>query len=101
MIPAKPRTYILIALLLLAALLALALPRVVAADPSGGYTLEWHTVDGGGGTSTGGGYVLDGSIGQPDAGRQSGGAYSLAGGFWAGVVAAVYQLFVPLAHGAP
>jgi hypothetical protein len=53
--------------------------------PAGpGYDLSWHTIDGGGGTSTGGGYSLHGTIGQPDAGVMSGGDYELAGGFWAG-----------------
>ena len=93
---AKPRLYVLVAVLLLAALVTLTLARVAAADLSGGYTIAWHSVDGGGGTSTGGAYTLDGSVGQPDAGRQSGGAYSVAGGFWAGLAAAVYNLFVPL-----
>jgi hypothetical protein len=46
------------------------------------YSIPWHNIDGGGGTSTGGGYSLSGTIGQPDAGRMSGGGYSLAGGFW-------------------
>ena len=52
------------------------------------YTLDWHTIDGGGGTSTGGVYSITGTIGQPDAGTMSGGGYTLTGGFW-GVVAAV------------
>lgn len=51
---------------------------------TGGYDLSWHTIDGGGGTSTGGGYTLSGTIGQPDAGTMSGGSYTLTGGFWAG-----------------
>jgi hypothetical protein len=47
------------------------------------YSLEWFTIDGGGGTSTGGGYSLSGTIGQPDAGGpMTGGNYSLTGGFW-------------------
>lgn len=46
------------------------------------FSIDWHTIDGGGGTSTGDGYSLAGSIGQPDAGSMSGGGYSLAGGFW-------------------
>src|SRR5688572_18891135 len=46
------------------------------------YTIDWHTIDGGGGTSTGGVYSVSGTIGQPDAGTMSGGSYSLAGGFW-------------------
>lgn len=52
------------------------------------YTIEWFTVDGGGGTSTGGAYSVSGSIGQPDAGAMSGGNFTLQGGFW-GVIAAV------------
>jgi len=46
------------------------------------YTLNWWTVDGGGGTSTGGVYSVTGTIGQPDAGQMSGGNYSVTGGFW-------------------
>ena len=52
------------------------------------YSLDWFTVDGGGGTSTGGMYSVSGTIGQPDAGAMSGGNYSLAGGFW-GIISAV------------
>jgi hypothetical protein len=48
------------------------------------YSIDWHTIDGGGGTSTGGVYSVSGTIGQPDAGlTMSGGDYSLTGGFWA------------------
>ncbi len=45
------------------------------------FDLSWHTVDGGGGTSTGGVFVLNGTIGQPDAGTLSGGGFELRGGF--------------------
>lgn len=51
------------------------------------YSINWHTIDGGGGTSTGGVYSVSGTIGQPDAGRMSGGPYTLQGGFWAAAVA--------------
>jgi hypothetical protein len=48
------------------------------------YSIDWHTIDGGGGTSTGGVYSVTGTIGQPDAGAAMvGGQYSLIGGFWA------------------
>jgi len=47
------------------------------------YSIDWFTIDGGGGTSSGGSYSLSGTIGQPDAGTMSGGAYTLVGGFWA------------------
>jgi hypothetical protein len=47
------------------------------------YAIDWFTVDGGGGTSTGGVYSVSGTIGQHDAsGPVSGGNYSLTGGFW-------------------
>lgn len=49
--------------------------------------VPWHTVDGGGGTSTGGVFRVSGSIGQPDAGAMSGGTFGVAGGFWSIVVA--------------
>jgi hypothetical protein len=46
------------------------------------YSLDWSTIDSGGGTSTGGVYTVSGTIGQQDAGVMSGGNYTLAGGFW-------------------
>lgn len=47
------------------------------------YSIDWHKISGGGGTSGGGSYSLNGTIGQPEAGTVlTGGAYSLAGGFW-------------------
>ncbi len=52
------------------------------------YSVDWYTVDGGGGTSTGGVYTVSGTIGQPDAGVMSGGNFTLVGGFW-GIVSAV------------
>lgn len=49
------------------------------------YSIDWYTVDGGGGTSTGGVYSATGTIGQPDASvaPMTNGQYSLVGGFWA------------------
>ncbi len=52
------------------------------------YSIDWNTIDGGGGTSTGGVYSVSGTIGQPDAGTRSGGNYTLQGGFW-GIISAV------------
>jgi len=47
------------------------------------YRIDWWTVDGGGGTSTGGVYAVSGTIGQPEAGGPMiGGNYTLTGGFW-------------------
>lgn len=48
------------------------------------YAIDWYTIDGGGGTSTGGVYSVSGTMGQPDAGEAMiGGLYELTGGFWA------------------
>lgn len=46
------------------------------------YNIDWFTVDGGGGTSTGSVYSVSGSIGQPDSGVLTGGDYGIEGGFW-------------------
>lgn len=48
------------------------------------YSIDWFTVDGGGGTSTGGVFSVSGTIGQPDASAttMTGGDFSLTGGFW-------------------
>ena len=59
------------------------------------YTVDWFTIDGGGGTSTGGVYSVTGTIGQPDTGHMSGGDYTLDGGFW-GVITAVQMPGAPL-----
>jgi hypothetical protein len=51
------------------------------------YSIDWSTIDGGGGRSVGGGYILEGTIGQPDAGPVlTGGGYELRGGFWPGLI---------------
>ena len=49
------------------------------------YSINWHTIDGGGGTSTGGVYSVTGTIGQPDASPTSmtNSQYAVTGGFWA------------------
>jgi hypothetical protein len=46
------------------------------------YSIDWHTMDGGGGTSTGGLFSVSGTIGQPDTGVMSGGDYTVTGGYW-------------------
>ena len=59
-------------------LLVLVMSLSVGAD----YKIPWHTIDGGGGTSSGGSYVIDGTIGQPDAAVSASDNYELLGGFW-------------------
>jgi hypothetical protein len=57
---------------------------VATAASAQNYSIDWHTIDGGGGTSTGGVYSVSGTIGQPDAGGPlTNGQYSVTGGFWA------------------
>ena len=59
------------------------------------FAIDWFTIDGGGGVSTGGGYSVSGTIGQPDAGMMSSGRFVLEGGFWSGVAAEpLPQLFI-------
>jgi hypothetical protein len=64
------------------------------------YSIDWFTIDGGGGTSAGGNYSLSGTIGQPDAGVMTGGSYSLTGGFWS-IQAIEYAGLPTPAHHAP
>lgn len=66
----------------------LAIPLAALAQP---FAIDWYTVDGGGGTSTGGSYTLSGTIGQPDAATTtlSGGSYTLQGGFWPGLIVTI------------
>jgi len=59
------------------------------------YAIDWYSIDGGGGTSTGGVYSISGTIGQPDAGRLAGASYALEGGFW-GFVGALQSVGAPL-----
>jgi hypothetical protein len=46
------------------------------------FNLDWFTVAGGGGESSGGDFELSATIGQPDAGDLLGGDFAIAGGFW-------------------
>ena len=65
--------------------LSFALLLAVFSASAQSYSIDWHKITGGGGTSAGGTYSVSGTIGQPDASLQpmSGGNYSLTGGFWA------------------
>ena len=80
---------------------ALACAVLLPASAQAQYSIDWYTIDGGGGTSTGAAtngtvYSLSGTIGQPDADVVSlcsgasciGATYELTGGFWAGVQSA-------------
>jgi hypothetical protein len=63
---------------------SLALALWPALLPAQSFSIDWHKISGGGGTTTGGVYSLNATIGQHDAGGLlSGGNFSLSGGFWA------------------
>jgi len=65
------------------------LPAFGQAPSGGGYRLDWFTMDGGGGVSSGGGYTLTGTIGQHDgapATTSPGSGYQMEPGFWAAVL---------------
>ena len=57
---------------------------IVASSALADYSIDWYTIDGGGGTSSGGSYVLTGTIGQPDASSSQGDVFIIMGGFWPG-----------------
>jgi hypothetical protein len=65
--------------------LLLLMPALVANAQN--YSIDWFTINGGGGTSSAGAYAISGTLGQPDAGNLSGGNYRLEGGFWSIVAA--------------
>ena len=65
-------------------LLSIFVLLCIAAVGYGNYSINRHTIDGGGGTSTGGQYIVTGTIGQHDAAYSEGGQYELLGGFWPG-----------------
>jgi hypothetical protein len=50
------------------AITLLACAAIPAAVHAQSYFIDWYTIDGGGGTSTGGVYSVSGTIGRPDAG---------------------------------
>lgn len=67
--------------LVLASLGLFAMSRHLVAQS---YSIDWHSIAGGGGTSAGGVYSVSGTIGQSDASARpmTGGTFSLTGGFW-------------------
>jgi hypothetical protein len=48
------------------------------------YSIDWHAIGGGGGTSSGGAFTLSATLGQLEASPQpmAGGSFSITGGFW-------------------
>ena len=66
--------------------LAFCVCLLAAAAIAQSYSIDWFTIDGGGGTSAGGVFSVSGTVGQPDAGpAMTAGNFSLTGGFWSAV----------------
>lgn len=65
-------------------LLTIGASLFAAAALAQSYSINWHTIDGGGGTCTGGVFAVSGTIGQLEASAQpmTNGTFSLTGGFW-------------------
>ena len=61
--------------------------------------LDWFSLAGGGGKSTGGVYTARATLGEPTAGASQGGGYSAAVGFWPSVAASQPPLQVSYAAG--
>jgi len=79
------------------ALPVILLAGLAVATSHAQFSIDWHTIDGGGGTSSGGIYSVSGTIGQPDAGTlMTGGSFTLQGGFWS--LVAVQTPGAPLLH---
>lgn len=57
----------------------------ISARATDNFSIDWFTIDGGGGSMSGGVFVLDGTTGQPDAGpvTLASGTQFIKGGFWA------------------
>ena len=65
-------------------LLVMILILMVSVIVFGDYEISWHTIDGGGGVSSGGQYLVRGTIAQHDAAYSESGDYEILGGFWPG-----------------
>jgi len=91
----KHRSTILAGVILSLVLVALLAASPVARAAVGALGLDWWTVAGGGGESSGGSYAVNGTLGQSGPGRLAGGAYILEGGFWTGG-GPMAKVFIPL-----
>lgn len=95
-----PRKIIILLMFIVLCLTVGSSIRAAPDSPTGGLSISWWTVDGGGSTSKGGQYGLSGTAGQPDAARMTGASYTLSSGFWNGRVKGLSgstwpQLYLP------
>jgi hypothetical protein len=78
------------------ALLLIISIQAVHATKAPALTLDWWTVDSGGGSIHGGTFSINATVGQAEPGSLSGGSYSQVGGFWADLQAALEKILLPL-----
>ena len=74
-------------------LLCLALPALTGLAVESDLSIDWYTVDGGGGETSAGEFTLSGTAGQPDAGTLTSPSadFSLFGGYWGQLMAGTVQ----------
>ncbi len=70
--------------------MAAALLALSASPGRAQLSIDWYTIDGGGGPATGGTFDLTGTIGQPDVGLVTGGQFEINGGFWTSAGSSCY-----------
>ena len=73
----------------------LSVNKPLSMSSGAGYSIDWSTIDGGGGATGGGSYQMIAVIGQPDAGTGAGGSFTLLGGFLPGTLQP-WQQYVPV-----
>ncbi len=55
---------------------------VAVANAAAQYTIDWHTMDAGGGSGSAGPFAMHGTLGQPDAFTGAAGPFAFVGGYW-------------------
>ena len=88
--------WVVLTLILVAALFSIVLAQ------TGQFDLPWHTIDSGGGESSGGDFAIQAAVGQPDASSMSGGDFTMSGGFLVAPISpdtGAIDVFLPLLRG--
>lgn len=67
-----------------------------AEGTAGTVTIDWWVVGGGGGPAGGTGITVNSTLGQPIIGLSNGNSISLGAGYWYGVGAVEYRIYLPL-----
>ncbi|MCP4359714.1 MAG: hypothetical protein GY796_17035 [Chloroflexi bacterium] len=61
------------------------------------FSMDWWTVDGGGGSSSDAQFTLSGTVGQPDVGSEMrDGEFTVSGGFWFDTAVLGRTLYLPV-----